>query len=64
MCLDIHTRPQLASHNLSWVLGVHVRLKDLDFIIMMEVELEMAPATVRPLHSTGLNAITEALEEL
>jgi len=37
---------------------------NLDFVITMEGELAMAPAAVRPLHSTGLDAIAEALEEL
>ena len=46
MCLDIHTRPRMASHNLSWVPGVHVRFGDLDFIITMEGELAMAPAAI------------------
>ena len=54
----------MASHNLRWVLGAHVCFGDLDFIVTMEGELVMAPAVVRPLHSTGLNAIAEALEEL
>ena len=54
----------MASHNLSWVPGVHVRFGDLDFIATMEGELAMAPATVRPLHSASLDMITEALKEL
>ena len=54
----------MASHNLSWVPGVHVRFGDLDFIAMTEGDLAMAPAVVRPLHSAGLDVITEALEEL
>ena len=54
----------MASHNLSWVPGTHMRFEDLDFIIMMEGELAMAPATIRPLHSTSLDTIAEALEEL
>ena len=54
----------MASHNLSWGLGVHVRFRNLDFIITMEGELAMAPTTVRPLHSAGLDAIAEVLEEL
>ena len=54
----------MASHNLSWVPGAHVPFGDLDFIIMTEGELAMAPAAVRPLHSTSLDTITEALEEL
>ena len=54
----------MASHGVSWVPSTHVRFGDLDFIVTIEGELAMAPATVRPLHSTGLDAITEALEEL
>ena len=54
----------MASRNLSWVPGVHMRFRDLDFIVMVEGELAMAPTTVRPLHSTSLDAIAEALEEL
>ena len=41
-----------------------MRFEDLDFIITMEGELAQAPAAVQPLHSTGLDAIAEALEEL
>ena len=62
--LDIHTRPRMASHNLSWVLGAHMRFGDLDFIVTAEGELAMAPTAVQPLHSAGLDAITETLEEL
>ena len=54
----------MASHNLSWFPGAHVRFGDLDFIVTTEGELAMAPTTVRPLHSTSLDAIAEALEEL
>ena len=54
----------MASHNLSWGLGAHIHFGDLDFIITTEGELAMAPTVVRPLHSAGLDTITEALEEL
>ena len=54
----------MASRNVSRVLGMHVRLGDLDFIVTTEGELVMAPATVQPLNSNGLDAIVEALEEL
>ena len=54
----------MASHNLSWVLDVHVRFGDLDFIVMVEGELAMAPTAVRPHHFADLDAIAEALEEL
>ena len=64
MRLDIHTRPQMASRNVSWVLDAHMRFEDLDFIVTIEGELAMAPATVRPLQSASLDAISEALEEL
>ena len=53
----------MANHNLSWVLGAHVRFGDLDFIVMAEEELAMAPAAVRPLHSADLDAIAEAVVE-
>ena len=54
----------MASHGVSWVPGVHVRFENLDFIVTIEGELAQVPAVVQPLHSTSLDAITEALEEL
>ena len=54
----------MASHDITWVSGMHVHFGDLYFIIMMEGELARAPIIIQPLHSTGLNAIAEALEEL
>ena len=54
----------MASHGVSWVLGMHVHFENLDFIITMEGELVQAPVAVQPLHSAGLDAIAEALEEL
>ena len=54
----------MASHNLSWVLGAHVRFGDLDFIVTMEGELLWAPVVVQPHHSTGLDTIAKVLEEL
>ena len=54
----------MASRNVSWVLGAHVRFGDLDFIITTEGELVRAPVVIQPLHFTGLDAIAEALEEL
>ena len=53
----------MANRNISWVLGAHVRFEDLDFIIMVEGELALAPTVVQPLHSTGLDTTVEALEE-
>ena len=41
-----------------------MRFENLHFIITTEGELAQVPDTVQPLHSTGLDAITEALEEL
>ena len=54
----------MASHGISRVLGMHVRFGNLDFIITTEGELAQVPASVQPLHSAGLDAIAEALEEL
>ena len=54
----------MTSHNLGSVSSAHVRFGDLDFIIMTEGELAMAPTIIQPLHSAGLDAIAEALEEL
>ena len=54
----------MASHDISWVLGVHMRFGDLDFIVSVEGELARALVVVQPLHSTSLDMITEALEEL
>ena len=54
----------MASHGVSWVPGAHVCFGNLDFIITMEGELAQVPTTIQPLHSTGLDVIAEALEEL
>ena len=54
----------MASHDVSWVPGAHMRFENLDFIVTMEGELVRAPIVVQLLHSTGLNAITEVLGEL
>ena len=54
----------MASHNVSWVPGVHVCFEDLDFIITIVGELAQALAAIQPLHSDGLDAIAEVLEEL
>ena len=54
----------MASHGVSWVLGAHVRFGNLDFIVTTEGELALVPTAVQPLHSVGLDAIVEALEEL
>ena len=54
----------MVSHGISWVLGMHVHFRNLDFIILTEGELAQLPATVQTLHSAGLDAIAEAFEEL
>ena len=54
----------MASHDISWVLGTHMRFGDLDFIATTEGELVRAPAAVQTLHFSSLNMITKALEEL
>ena len=41
-----------------------MRFGDLYFIATTEGELVQAPATVQPLHSTSLDAIAKALEEM
>ena len=41
-----------------------MRFGDLDFIVMVGGELAQAPAVVQPLHSTGLDEIAKALDEL
>ena len=48
----------MASHNVSWVLGVHVCFGDIDFIITTKRELVWAPTAIQPLHFVGLDAIT------
>ena len=54
----------MTSHGVSWVPSMHVRFENLDFIVTTEGELAQAPVAVQPLHSAGLDAIAEALEEL
>ena len=54
----------MASNNITWVLGAHVRFGDLDFIITTEGELARAPIVIQPLQSAGLDAMAEALDEL
>ena len=41
-----------------------MRFGDLDFIVMMERELALAPTAAQPLPYPSLDAIAEALEEL
>jgi len=54
----------MASHGVSWVLGTHVCFGKLDFIISMEGELTQVLVAIQTLHSTCLDAIVKALEEL
>ena len=54
----------MSSHGVSWVPSVHILFGNLDFIVTMKEELVQVPATAQPLHSTGLDMIAEALEEL
>ena len=54
----------MAIHDVSWVLGAHMRFGILDFIVTTEGGLVQAPTAIQPLHFTGLDAIAEALEEL
>ena len=62
--LDVHIRPQMASHGVSWVLGTHMRFRNLEFIVTTEGELAQVPVAVQPLHSTDIDMIIEALEDL
>ena len=54
----------MATHDISWVPGACVCFGSLDFIVTTEGGLEQAPAAVQPLHSTSLDTIDEAFEEL
>ena len=54
----------MASHNVSWITSTHVRFEYLDFIVTIEGEWAQAPTTIQPLHSAGLDMISEVLEEL
>ena len=54
----------MASHGVSYVLGEHVCFWNLEFIILMEEELAQVPAAIQTLHSTVLDTVAEALEEL
>ena len=54
----------MASHGVSWVLGVHMRFGNLDFIVTTEGELAQVPTAIQHLHSFGLDVIAEMLEEL
>ena len=45
-------------------MAIHVPFENLDFIVVMEGELVQVPAVVQALHSTSLDTIIEALEEL
>ena len=45
----------MASHDISWVLGAHVRFGNLNFIITVGGELALAPTAIQSLPSIGLN---------
>ena len=45
----------MVSHDISWVLGAHMRFGSLDFIIMVEGELVWANTAIRSLPSTALD---------
>ena len=62
--LNVHIRPWMASHGVSWVSSTHVRFANLDFIVTIEEELMQAPVVIQPLYSTILNTIAKTLEEL
>jgi hypothetical protein len=54
----------MASHNIGWVPGAHVRFGGLDFIVTSEGDLVRAPAPVLPSLTTNLGTVIEAFEEL
>ena len=45
----------MANHNISWVLGAHVRFGSLDFIITVEGELVRAQTAIQSLPSIVLD---------
>jgi hypothetical protein len=53
----------MASHDIDWTPGAHVRFGSLDFIVTTEGELVRAPAP-QPPPTTGLDVIVRALKEL
>ena len=54
----------MANHGISWVPGAHMHFGSLNFVITMEGELAQAPTITWLLHSTSLDAIDKAFEEL
>ena len=48
------TRPRMANHNISWVLGAHVHFGNLDFIITVGGELVRAHTAIRSLPPMAL----------
>jgi hypothetical protein len=47
-------KPQMACHDIGWVLGARVRFGSLDLAVTAEGDLERAPALVPPSPATGL----------
>jgi hypothetical protein len=54
----------MASHDVSWTPGAHVRFGSLDFLTTVEGGLVRAPALVQPPRSASLDTAIEALEKL
>ena len=54
----------MANHDISWVLGTHMRFGSLDFIITMEGELAWAHAPIQLLCSISLDVHVKALKKL
>ena len=52
---DINIGPWIARHDISWVLGAHMRFGDLDFVITVGGELALAHTSIQPLPSIGLD---------
>ena len=45
----------MASHDIIWVSGAHMRFGDLDFIVMLGGELALAHVAIQPLPSIGFD---------
>jgi hypothetical protein len=60
----VFIRLRMASHRVSWTLGIHARLRSPNFLFAAEEGLARAPTPVQPLRSTGLNVVIKALVKL
>ena len=54
----------MANHGASWVLGMHMHFRSLDFIDSTKGELAWANGTTTPPQAISLDAVIETLGEL